>query len=417
MKTWFFIRTSDIGEYLMKRTSRTLLWILGSCAVVLLTVLFLYQRPFTETDTTLGKDSQETPATEFSTGQQPNAEAPAEGQESTHQQRTSAGEVQNTEADRAQVTEALDFLETLEEQSLSENGSEDTHATNNTSDLTQEELFQLVREGVAYYDSLLESASVEFHIQTTSADFPFEPLEGISRLPSGTWTGSLTFSHGRLRGEVTENKTQYDAHGAPTVFRGTEQFAYDGETFQTYRHLPTGPLVSHSSTPSYDTSVDPRVWGWSLSTEWTLTDILNLYDIEHIQTVPGDTGDLYHLTGSYGGHVKVDLWLNPEKSYRPERYVTSIPGDQSKHIDTWTTYQYQEVAPDLWFPKSAEYVVTAANLDTGVETDVKRTTVRFSNLRVNERIPSHRFTLEAPAGTSFYDARTRESFKTSKEDN
>ena len=182
--------------------------------------------------------------------------------------------------------------------------------------------------------------------------------------------------------------------------------------------MPTGRVLSRGNTLSYDESIDPRMWGWSISAEYTLPDILNLYDIEHIETVSGDTGDLYLLTGSYAGTVDVELWLNPEKSYRPERYNTTITAsDDGVGIVTVTEFQYQEVAPDLWFPKFAESIVTAANLETGVEADVIHTTARFTDLRINERIPAHHFTLEPEPGTTVYDSRTRESFEVPEENN
>ena len=402
----------------MKKNSRPPLWIVGMCAVVLLSALFCYwyifKRSSGTTVATLPETPEtvetRTPETEMST-RQSNAAPPLEarGTGSTEEE---PHPTETATTDSEAITAAIDFLETLEEQTAPENRANTEEDTGDkTPDLSQDELLQLIQEGVAYYDSLLESGSVDFYLQTATVDFPFEHPEGIKRLPSGTWEGSFEFSRERLRGEVTQNKTQYDAHGSPTFFRDTEQFAYNGETFETYRNLPTGPLLAKGGNPAYDTSIDPRVWGWSLSAEHSLSEILNRYTLQHIETVAGDTGDLFHITGSYADTVQVEFWLNPEKSYRPERYSMSIPTGDGIQMHNFSAYQYQEVAPDLWFPKSAEYILTATHLETGVETDVKRTTVRFSNLRINEPIPPHRFSLEAQPGTTVYDSRTRESFK------
>lgn len=311
-----------------------------------------------------------------------------------------------------EVTKAIDFLETFSEQSPPENSSNAENKTiDSTTKFSQEELLQLVREGVTYYDSLLESGSVDFYLQISSADFPFEHPEGIQRLPNGTLEGSFEFSQGRFRGDVRQNTTQYDAQGTPTFIRESELFAFDGETFETLRDLPTGPLLGRSNNPVYDSTIDPRTWGWSVTAEESLANVIDTFNIQHIESVASDTNDIYHIKGTYQNTIDIEIWLNPEKSYRPERYSFFIPTEDGIHIHGFREFKYQEVAPDLWFPKSAEGVLTATNLETGVETDVNHITVRFTNLSINKHIPSHRFNLEAQPGTTMYDNRTRESFK------
>ena len=74
--------------------------------------------------------------------------------------------------DIKEVTKSVDFLEMLEKQSAAGNQSDFKNGTADTgSELSQEELYQLIREGISYYDSLLESGSVDFFMQTSSA-FP-----------------------------------------------------------------------------------------------------------------------------------------------------------------------------------------------------------------------------------------------------
>ena len=386
------------------------------CVFILLVVLFLFFHSFDSTHVTLVEDDSPSTTPSFETAravQQPSTQpnAPSTPTISAVPQEEVRDVAEETSTDSTEVKKAIDFLETLEEHSQLENGAQPEDDTGDSStDLTQDELFELVREGVSYYDSLLESGSVDFYIQTSTADFPFEGPEGLQRLPHGTSEGTFEFSYQKFRGAVTENRTQYDENGKTMVFQGFEQFAYDGETFETYKEGHNGPLLTRDDTTSYDTSIDPRIWGWSLTSERSLTDILNLYDIQQIEVVSGDTGDLYHLRGTYTDRMNVELWLDPQKSYRPERYSTSIPIDESKRIDTVTEFQYQEVAPDLWFPKTAGYTVTAADMENNVETNVIHQAVRFTNLRINERIPSSRFKFETSPGTIIYDSRTRETF-------
>ena len=130
--------------------------------------------------------------------------------------------------DIKEVTKSIDFLEMLEKQSAAGNQSNFKNGTADTgSELSQEEIYQLIREGISYYDSLLESGSVDFIMQTSSAP---DPGMGLRRATEGTWNGTFEFSGKRLRGSVIKNSTQYD-NGESLQLSSTEEFAYDGENF------------------------------------------------------------------------------------------------------------------------------------------------------------------------------------------
>ena len=105
--------------------------------------------------------------------------------------------------DIKEVTKSVDFLEMLEKQSAAGNQSDFKNGTADTgSELSQEEQYQLIREGITYYDSLLESGSIDFFMQTSSAP---DPGMGLGRASEGTWDGSFEFSGNRLRGTVSED--------------------------------------------------------------------------------------------------------------------------------------------------------------------------------------------------------------------
>ena len=63
---------------------------------------------------------------------------------------------------------------------------------------SEKEMLQLIREGVAYYDGLLESGRVDFFRETTS--IAADGLPGMGRIPSGTWKGTFEFSGRKMRG-------------------------------------------------------------------------------------------------------------------------------------------------------------------------------------------------------------------------
>ena len=60
-----------------------------------------------------------------------------------------------SKTDIKEVTKSVDFLEMLEKQSAVGNRSNFKNGTTDTgSELSQEEIYQLIREGISYYDNL-----------------------------------------------------------------------------------------------------------------------------------------------------------------------------------------------------------------------------------------------------------------------
>ena len=277
----------------------------------------------------------------------------------------------------------------------------------------EEELLQLIRQGIVHYDSLLESGRADFLRRVTSVEFP-GLYPGMRRMSSGTWEGTIEFSGRKVRGIVTKDTIHYDIDRDFPI-KGTEQFAYDGETFETLREKSRRLLLERRSDIVYDASNDPRAWGWTFGDAKTpFVMVIDSLDVQQIEEVRFNDSDVYHLKGNLLG-VAIELWLNPKKSYRPERYVFSIPSvNDLKHITT-TDIKFKEVAPDLWFPESARHVETAIDLKTDTKTDVATTTIQFTNIRINEPIPDSRFSIEPPPGASVFDMRTRESFEIPEE--
>ena len=285
--------------------------------------------------------------------------------------------------------------------------------TENPLSKDEEELLQLIRQGIVYYDSLLESGRADFLRTVTSVEFP-GLYPGMRRMSSGTWEGTIEFSGRKVRGIVTKDTIHYDIDRDFPI-KGTEQFAYDGETFETLREKSRRLLLERRSDIVYDASNDPRAWGWTFGDAKTpFVMVIDSLDVQQIEEVRFNDSDVYHLKGNLLG-VAIELWLNPKKSYRPERYVFSKPSvNDLKHITT-TDIKFKEVAPDLWFPESARHVETAIDLKTDTKTDVATTTIQFTNIRINEPIPDARFSIEPPPGASVFDMRTRESFEIPKE--
>ena len=391
-----------------KRTSHAKTWAL-TIAIVLMSALILYwyiakrdgQSSLTviETSTSPGVTSVP-PSPPLDTPEIPSETAP----DTTAPEET---QTENAKPDTETVTEAIDFLETLEEQSPSgKNVPTDGETGDSTSELTQEEMFRLVREGVSYYDSLVDSGSVDFFMQTSSNHVPENPIIQAS---NGTWEGTFAFSGNRFAGSVTENATDYNERLGPMNVSLTKEFAYDGETFEDLRETPNGRRLTRGNDMRYNPSHDPRFWGWNLSGDEPLVELIDTLNVEQIQSVNWDNEQVYHIQGTVDDAMDVELWLNPQKSYRPERFMFSTKGGEQKH-QVIKDFDFIEVAPDLWFPQAAQSVTSLVNLETGTETQLDTITMHLTNIRINEPISSSRFSLEPPQGSTVFDTRTRESF-------
>ena len=277
----------------------------------------------------------------------------------------------------------------------------------------EKELLQLIREGIVYYDSLLESGRADFLRTVTSVEFPGLYPE-MRRMSSGTWKGTIEFSGRKVRGIVTKDTVHYNTDRDVPI-KGTEQYAYDGETFETLRETSRGLLLEQRSKIVYDPSNDPRAWGWTFGDPKTpFVMVIDSLDVQQIKEVRFNESDVYYLKGNLLGTV-TELWLNPKQSYRPERYVFSTPiVNDLKRIIT-TDIKFKQVVRDLWFPESVKEVKTAIDQKTGTKTDFATTTIQFTNIRINEPIPDSRFSIEPPPGVSVFDGRTRESFEIPEE--
>ena len=273
--------------------------------------------------------------------------------------------------------------------------------TENPLSESEKEMLQLIREGVAYYDSLLESGRVDFLRKTTSV----AAAGPMGRAPSGTWKGTFEFSGHKMRGLVTKDVVQYEPDRNLEIKR-TEQFAYDGETFETLRETFNGIILSRRSEIVDDPSDDPRLWGWDLSgDEGSLLMLIDGLNILNIEQVRFNDSDVYYIKANMMG-VAIELWLNPKKSYRPERYVVSNP----MFLMT-KDFKFKEVVPDLWFPESGKWVTTVTDMKTGTKTKATTTTIQFTNIQINQPIPDARFSIEPPPGATVFDMRTQENFK------
>ncbi len=374
-------------------------WIFMTCVAVFISVLMLHrftidrerQMPGTATKQEVSQRAKEAPMPTETDESIPPASDRTDGESLP---------TANPPVDAEKVEEALAYLETMEAESAPDNQAPaESEVVDPVAMLTQDEMLQLVREGVSYYDSLVESGHIDFFMRISSNPVS---VDGIGQVQSGSWEGSFAFSGNRFTANVTENPTESSSSG-------TKHFAYDGETFEVLRETPNGKILARGSDVKYRETHDPRFWGWDLSGGKPFIEMIDTITVEKIESVAWETGSVYHIKGTLEGAVDIDLWLNPEKSYRPERFIYATKGgDQIYQVVK--DFDFIEVAPDLWFPQYAEEVASLVSPESGVETSLYTVNVSLENLRINEPVSSRNFALEPLPGTTVYDSRTRESF-------
>lgn len=308
--------------------------------------------------------------------------------------------------DAKEVKEAINFLDGLQQETQAEKTDTIPKGIALKGNPSQDEMLELVREGISYYDSLVESARVNFSLEITSTDSP-----GITRASTGIWEGVFEFSGSQVRGSITRNATQYDAKQGDRQLSGTQEFTYNGETFEMLQQTDNGPLLTRrSDLLAYNKTHDPRFWGWNLSGDEPLTALIDRIEIENFQQVDWNGSQAYYIRGSVQDAIDVDLWLNPEKSYRPERFMYSLQSEGTSQVRVTKDFNFQEVAPDLWFPESAQSVTTVINTETGEAINIETATMTLTDVRVNEHIPPSRFSIDPPSGTTIHDMRSRETY-------
>ena len=102
--------------------------------------------------------------------------------------------------------------------------------------------------------------------------------------PSPIKFWSFEFSGRKMRCVVTRDAIQYEPDRNIPI-TGTQQYAYDGETFERLRDTFNGTVLSRRSEIVDDPSDDPRFWGWNLSGgEKSLIMLIDELEVESIKS-------------------------------------------------------------------------------------------------------------------------------------
>jgi len=325
------------------------------------------------------------------------------------------------EVSKGDIQGALAFLDFLDEsENVPSNTEKNTGEKDNANDLsvddetpTQEnskELLELVREGIAYHDQLLYSGSADMTIEESLMGDMLLPDPDMYSIKHGTWEVAFSFSGPKMYYAVEGDVAMTDGFNQLQNY----EYSFDGETAEELRRTPNASHLSIYDDPSKSrlgspAFFDPRYWGWSVGDE-PLGSIFDAFNVTSVSPGSLDGSDFMVVEGNVsGGPMNVEMWVNPSKGYRPERFEFYLT-DNDKEIRVTRSYSLNEYAPDIWFPEAATEITRETNPNTGESTILRRRDVRISNIAINTSVDESSFYIEREKGLKVYDNRSHTQY-------
>lgn len=251
------------------------------------------------------------------------------------------------------------------------------------------QLLAHITTGTEAYKAKLKSGEIEFSItlsQTTDKPLPADVVtymeNGHRYKEIGYWHITYKFEGERRFYDV---KARYKATFHGQSLEDWEETHYQFRILRSILHIwekvgtewikyRPQKVSARYLKPHYD----PHWWSWPL---WNLrlTDLFRFFKPINVQQVNVDDSPHYLLTGrrTQAATSDIEIWLAPEKDYRPTRVLMHnrsilgvAPDEQSKPIPLETeytltryTYQIEKFEPDIWFPKTVTREVSLSTTD------------------------------------------------------
>lgn len=275
------------------------------------------------------------------------------------------------------------------------------------------QLLAHIRTGTDAYKAKLKSGEIEFSMTLSQATKEPLPKDAVMYVENGhryemtghwyiiyRFDGERQFYdvkarkkmefHGRSLQDWQETHHRYQIDGRILLFlenTGTEW----------KQHLPQR-VLSYPLEPHFN----PHWWSWPL---WNLklTDLFRFFKPVDVKQVNVEGSHHYLLTGhrtKRDSNSVIEIWLDPQKDYRPTRVLThqrstqKAPDGQGKPAVSGTaynltrhTYRLAQFEPDIWFPKT---VIREVSFDSTDENQNPPPTFRKIVMQV------HRATFNIP---------------------
>ena len=300
-----------------------------------------------------------------------------------------------------EIDDAISFLKSFDEDLQEEVPLENSNP---------EELLELVKEGISFYDDLLYSGNADISIELRN--YSGGRLDdSFAYLPNQeSWEGSFSFS---------EHKIHYTVEGGAGLSNGSSkeiayELAFDGEKVEQlstrFGEAPLLEIGNDLSTSRYNPHLDPRYWGWNVNGMEDFSQLVDSFKIESVNMVRLNGNDVYHLKGRPSGEaMNVEIWVNPSRSYRPERFDFSVSSGDIEHRVT-REFNLKEYAPDIWFPESATEVGRMVDMTTQTSQKTMQRDVWINNVSINPSISDSSFRIKRRRGLRVHDKRNNTEY-------
>lgn len=256
------------------------------------------------------------------------------------------------------------------------------------------QLLEDIKTGTAAYNAKLKSGEVEFSITLNERIrqqkknfferfFASEEEEEVKYEEQGYWyityrfDGDRHFYDVKIRKKMELNgKSLRNWHGMHFQYRMEGRTQYfrkkpDTEWQQLFSHKMEPPWDKDIPSDVFEAEFDPRWWSWP---PWgfELEKLIRIFKPISVQQVnlEGTLHDFLTLQRTDFDSMRTDeIWLDPQKAYRPTRILahrrslTSVfieerdgkvrPLPREKvHALTSYTHQFAQFEPGIWFPKT-----------------------------------------------------------------
>ena len=255
------------------------------------------------------------------------------------------------------------------------------------------QLLAHIMTGTETYKAKLKSGAIEFSITLSQATDNPLPTDAVTYMENGRRYEETGYWH--ITYQFDGERRLYDVKARhKSTFHGQSLENWQ-ETHRQYRllrrilHIWEKVGTEWEKHPPQKVSprflklhFNPHWWNWPL---WNLRliDLFRFFKPVDVQQVNVENSAHYLLTGRRSGPADsdIEIWLDPQKDYRPTRVLLhnrsilgvapdDTSGERLKSIPLKTeytltryTYQIERYEPDIWFPKTVTREVSFSTTD------------------------------------------------------
>lgn len=240
-------------------------------------------------------------------------------------------------------------------------------------------LFEQIKKSIVDYNEKLKSGKMVFSLtQSIQSSDQSQNAKKVAYENVGTWYITYNFDGHRHFYDVRmRKKMEFNGKVFTNWKENHYQFQIDDKKMLIREKKGTVWVRHQQPTDKsiFRSEFNPRRWGWNPGV-FSFTSLIKNYPPVKVERVKVDGVQLYLITLHRvlkGTRIRTkQLWIDPQKGYRPTRVLETAkevvktflgkpdgtlapqqPEELVNHIHS--TYQIEQFAPGIWFPKTAIY--------------------------------------------------------------